>query len=737
MTQTPKRSVLVLALGAMACLTFPPATRAAEAPRIGTFYSAQKPNLPPLPFNPFPALPVHQLDPLRWVYDDSAVNYEQIYERIAMERASAAPTAAPSYGGGPLTPLDDSGPGLTIRRISQGQIEVEIVNAPEGHIYDLYQTFRLERNAGTAAHWQKISSGSDGDIFTFASQLSSSVFFFLGDQETDQDQDGIPDAYEECVSKTSATVPDSRRGIYEAVIQGQRPSGWFKLNVPINGQPNDGLVNAVPGRQPLVAGGTVGVFDNDLFATGNGAYSFPKPPSSSPDPCLTLTETETGDRIGGGTGDAVQQGSFTFLFRALNGQPASARYLLSQGIDVSAETGDAIAVYVDGTGLNVGVGSVVQTILGDANIARGAWYYLGITCDETRADNQVRWYLARVGSDALQSGSFTLVGQNKTFGNNGVITVGNQEGSTTGGYYWDISGVSPSPRNGYVDQVAFWERELAESEITAQFYALPVSALRTYFNLANWELMLPVNNLNQLGGTPLNIGTGWLNSDFEYVDPLSSNPNPYTKKYFYRGDDNTMVFEAPYNGAFDGGSSGPRSELRGTKTDGNQDNWTLAGTHTLEATNVVIEAGDDPIQPGPHPTNDRKVIIGQIHGKSPNIATFTVNYNYPHLKDVSVAYYPTPSGGTVAKLILAQNVNVGNLIYYKVQLHDDGTTVTLHGEASIDGVAQPIPSDVTLTSSSSDAWHGASFYFKAGCYYPSPVNGTAKVTFSSLSAKHQ
>jgi hypothetical protein len=215
-----------MALVAVACLTLAPATGAAEPPRFANYYSAQKPKWPPFPFNPFPELPVYQLDQWSWVYDDSQVNYEQ----IAMERSNASPTVAESNPGRTLMELDDSGPRLTISRNGEGQIEVQIVNAPAGNVYDLYQTLQLDGNSLTAAHWQKIGSGSDGQIFTFSTQPSSSAFYVLGDQDTDQDLDGLPDAYEELVTKTSPISADCPRNIYEDAINGQSPDHWFKLN---------------------------------------------------------------------------------------------------------------------------------------------------------------------------------------------------------------------------------------------------------------------------------------------------------------------------------------------------------------------------------------------------------------------------------------------------------------------------------------------------------------------------
>ncbi len=50
----------------------------------------------------------------------------------------------------------------------------------------------------------------------------------------------------------------------------------------------------------------------------------------------------------------------------------------------------------------------MNAILQSNGLVFGAWYYLAVTCDETRADNEVRWYLARVGDSTLQSESLTL-----------------------------------------------------------------------------------------------------------------------------------------------------------------------------------------------------------------------------------------------------------------------------------------------------------------------------------------
>ncbi len=197
-----------------------------------------------------------------------------------------------------------------------------------------------------------------------------------------------------------------------------------------------------------------------------------------------------------------------------------------------------------------------------------------------------------------------------------------------------------------------------------------------------------------------------------------------------------MVFAAPYNGAYSG--TGPRSELRGTNPDGSQDNWEPVGIHTLDATCFVNEAG---------PSNDRKVVIGQIHEKEPySVPTIVLSYNFPERGNVTVTvkYKPdgtdadpsTPGDQTDKNRTWEDNVEVGDAIHYTLQVQKVGATVTLY--ATVNGVLKVVN---MTTDPLFDATWGTlpnlTFYFKAGCYYPdndleNPITGNAKVTFSSL-----
>ena len=280
-----------------------------------------------------------------------------------------------------------------------------------------------------------------------------------------------------------------------------------------------------------------------------------------------------------------------------------------------------------------------------------------------------------------------------------------------------------------MDQLAFWNRELTSTEVNAQFNTLHALSQgpSKVFDLTRWELTLPVNKTNQLNTNhkALEISTGWLNSGFKYVDPTN-----WTQKYFYLSNDNTMVFEAPWNGARSSTNASPRSELRETTLDGNEHNWLPLGTNTLEATCAVHSAGTN---------NDRKVIIGQIQTETASDPPVAISYNFPSSKNVTATYKSSPGSSTDNNVLLATNVNVLDQIHYQMQLTDDGASVILYVKTFVNGVLRSAQQRTMVPYAS---WHTNTFYFKAGCYFPtgnsgSPMAGTAKVVFSSLTATHQ
>ena len=634
-----------------------------------------------------------------------------------------------------------NGLALGIAQTTNPWIVLTMQTATTNASYDVFGTTNMVELALpvlSRTNWMWLTRANGGATnFPWGLTNWCERYFQLG-TTTNSDHDSLTDAYENLVSHTSPTNANSPQAIYEGVISHQSPSGWFKLN--------DGLLtNAISGRASLT--NTGGGFENDVFATAHGAYSF----ANSSD---RLVLGETDDPIGGGTNDAVTQGSFTLLFKTLAIRTTAKRYLLSQG----TANANALAVYFDGTNstdasltgaLRVGVGTNEQAILLDTNIVREAWYYLAVTCNETRGSNEVRWYLGQVGSPALQSSNFPL-GQAKKFGNNAAVTLGNKEGSTS------AYRQSPSIR-GVIDQVAFWERELMSTEVNAQFNALHAlfQGPSKVFDLTRWELTLPVDETNQLDNThkPLDISTAWLNSGFKYVDPTNG-----MQKYFYLSNGSQMVFEAPWNGADQDTNSpptngSPRSELRETLANGGEFNWkpydpatgTATNTHTLQAT-CRLESMPS------------KVIFGQIHTETPNppsggLAAVTLFHEGAgtSTKKIKLAVYYSPDGSVTdagnskdKTYDLVSGVNVGDRIDYEFKLvGTSNSTVRLTATVATNGTTLP-PVTVSMSNPADSGYSGwgatnVTLYFKAGCYYPKAAtnSGTAKVTFSTLTVTHQ
>ncbi len=727
-----------------------------DVPASGTFYLLG--NIPsvPYPFDPYHgALPVYAYDGVYFV-DNSAVEFFFESEGGGMMMSSMSGPTPPSAGGTNSSSTNlccNSLTNFTVGYLSTNALTLGIAQTTNPWIaltirptttnasYDMFGTTNMVELAmpllsRTNWTWLTRALGSPTN-FSWGLTNWCERYFQLGTM-ADADNDGLTTAYEQLVSKTSPTNANSPRAMYEGVVSNQSPSGWFKLN-------ESNLINSAASGG-LAATNQGGFWGVDAFGIGNGAYSF-------------ATNTErlvvTNDAIGGGTSDATNQGSFTLLFNTLGRQATAKRYVLSQG----TVTSNAIAVYFDGSltnndkgALRLGVGTNEPIILADSNLVRGAWYYLAVTCDQTRTNSdEVRWYLGQVGSQTLPAGSFAL-GAAKKFGNNGAITLGNKEGSG------NTSAFRESPTiNGSIDEVAFWQRELTETEVKAQFdtlHALSQGPSKA-FDLTRWELTLPVDKTNNLDNThlPLDITTAWLNSGFKYVDPTNG-----TQKYFYLSNGNTMVFEAPWNGADQDTTSpspnlgSPRSELRETLANGGEFNWkphdpatgTATNTHTLQAT-CRLESG---------PT---KVIFGQIHTETPNppsggLAAITLFHEGSGTanKRIRLAVYYSPdksvtnAGNTDLTYDIVSGVNLGDRIDYELKMIGSSNgTVTLYATVATNRTSVA-PLVVNMSNPADPGYSGwaatnVTLYFKAGCYYPKAAtnSGTAKVTFSSLKATHQ
>jgi len=236
------------------------------------------------------------------------------------------------------------------------------------------------------------------------------------------------------------------------------------------------------------------------------------------------------------------------------------------------------------------------------------------------------------------------------------------------------------------------------------------------FDLTHWKLTLPTDRAGAFSGPPEEIG----------VPALAGG---YHGPYFFTDQDGSMGFKTPVNGATGGTSNHPRCELREMLPSGQQHNWTAGsegGAHRLNATCAV-----DSDSVG----NGGQVSIGQIHAKDPNIAAIMLFYDNKenqgalrvHVKkkvteDPGESHRFTPIGLNVP------GTHKTKPISYELKLASDDAghvifTAIVNGETWSEQVSD----------FDAHAWKTATFYFKAGSYYTTPVSGcNATVTFQSL-----
>lgn len=99
-----------------------PATPVPETPVIGgSFYSMQR-NQPPLPFNPFPDLPLYDAGGGRFVFDDRQVDYVQVNAEIRATQAAMAK----EMGTASLEVEGESGGGSMSMLMSGNEVRLKI-----------------------------------------------------------------------------------------------------------------------------------------------------------------------------------------------------------------------------------------------------------------------------------------------------------------------------------------------------------------------------------------------------------------------------------------------------------------------------------------------------------------------------------------------------------------------------------------------------------------------------------
>ncbi|MEU9971509.1 polysaccharide lyase family 7 protein [Streptomyces sp. NPDC051014] len=218
------------------------------------------------------------------------------------------------------------------------------------------------------------------------------------------------------------------------------------------------------------------------------------------------------------------------------------------------------------------------------------------------------------------------------------------------------------------------------------------------FDLSVWQLQEPVGS----PGSPTTISSSRLQGS-----------NGYQDAYFYTDTrDGAMTFWAPEKGVTTPNSNYARSELREMNRDGSAANWSLGGSHRMNATLRVVSV-------------TKNVCVGQIHLGTGGSSTKPLVELYYHSNgDIVLGTENSPSGGQTTRTV--GHVSIGKTWTYTIAVSGGNTIdLTVNGSTTHYG----IPS----------SFNPYKQYFKAGSYNQSSSDSTtngARVAFYGLTVQH-
>ncbi|MEU8935320.1 polysaccharide lyase family 7 protein [Streptomyces sp. NPDC048409] len=218
------------------------------------------------------------------------------------------------------------------------------------------------------------------------------------------------------------------------------------------------------------------------------------------------------------------------------------------------------------------------------------------------------------------------------------------------------------------------------------------------FDLSVWQLQEPVGS----PGSPTTISSSRLQGS-----------NGYQDAYFYTDTrDGAMTFWAPEKGVTTPNSNYARSELREMNRDGSAANWSLGGSHRMNATLRVVSV-------------TKNVCVGQIHLGTGGSSTKPLLELYYHSNgDIVLGTENSPSGGQTTRTV--GHVSIGKTWTYTIAVSGGNTIdLTVNGSTTHYG----IPS----------SFNPYKQYFKAGSYNQSSSDSTtngARVAFYGLTVQH-
>lgn len=199
---TSALAIVVLALAVVSALAqnqltlVPPESR----PTNGSFYSLQKPDHPPLPFNLFPELPLYWLGDDVFAMDDREVDYQSF--------ALSEPESGDSLLGAAGVCGDLTFPVVTLG--DEFIVTMSLTNLDPGVAADVFTKDWMD---GEIVPWRWIARGTNGQVITITNGTWSEGYYMVG-CTNDTDADGLSDAYELLVSKTSSTSAHSVNALF-------------------------------------------------------------------------------------------------------------------------------------------------------------------------------------------------------------------------------------------------------------------------------------------------------------------------------------------------------------------------------------------------------------------------------------------------------------------------------------------------------------------------------------------
>jgi len=291
-------------------------------------------------------------------------------------------------------------------------------------------------------------------------------------------------------------LPLSPDASYQEVIAYQRPLYHFKL---------DNSLSDSGGSITLLQQGTGGAFTSDYLGHENSAYSF-----SRTNDAIYATQ----DLIaGGGPGvdtTAAGRGTISFLFRMLSDTNYGGQRFIfgAPGMEATSTDDNMLALFLESVNstnpwpgalkLRMGQHTKGHTSSTPTNtipvayaheLVPNAWYYFGMTYDESRNTPEAYLFFGQVGGTLVISEMNPA--NNSVAGDNGWLVLGNsREGSTI------MNSGFRNPGEGAIDEFAIWHEELAVADMQAQFAALapagPVPALTILMSDGNVVLSWPI-----------------------------------------------------------------------------------------------------------------------------------------------------------------------------------------------------------------------------------------------------